>query len=107
MGEPANVNEEYPTIYEEYCSATEKCIATSQRFAEIPSPTSAHYYASALFTKLCTSSISIRMLSPEPDQIGFDAHWDFASVCALTRSLVECYLVFYYLCRACSESITH
>jgi hypothetical protein len=64
----------------------------------IPSPTGAHYFASLLFTKFCTYSVSIMKLSPKPSQIGENAIWDFGSIAVLTRSLIECYLVFFYLC---------
>ena len=89
---------EYLEIHKKYCSIIKQCTSTSRRFMGISSPTSAHFYASILFTKLCTGSLSIKELSPEPELIGSDAHWDFGSVASLTRSLIECYLVFFYLC---------
>jgi hypothetical protein len=33
-----------------------------------------------------------------PHLLGTDAHWDYGSVASLTRNLIECYLVFFYLC---------
>jgi len=90
--------EEYSEIHNNYCSIIKQCTDSSRRFMGIPSPTSAHFYASLLFTKLCTCSVSIRALSPEPELIGLDAHWDFGSVVSLTRNTIECYLVFFYLC---------
>ena len=89
---------EYSETYEKYCSIIKECTSTSRRFMGIPSPTSAPFYASLLFTKLCTGSVSIKKLSPEPEQIRSNVHWDFGSVVSLTRSLIECYLVFFYLC---------
>ena len=90
--------EEYKKIHEKYSVIIKQCTISSRRFMGIPSETSAHFYASLLFTKLCTCSISIRNLSPKPELIGKDAHWDFGSVASLTRNIIECYLVFFYLC---------
>lgn len=90
--------EEYPNIYKEFSESISECIVSSRKFMGIPSKTSAHFYASLLFTKLCTASISIKTISPAPELIGKNSHWDSASVATLTRSLIECYLVFFYLC---------
>lgn len=68
--------------------------------------TSRHYWASILFTRLVVNAQSILRLcpktSPTPDR---HAHWDFSSVASLTRNLLECYFVFYYMCvdRAASD----
>lgn len=95
---------QYAAIHEKYCSLIEKCIESSQNFADIPSPSGAHFYASILFTKMCTYSVSIKKLSPDPCYIGKEVHWDFGSVASLTRNLIECYLSFFYLCiETCPE----
>lgn len=88
----------YQETYKKYCRIVQKCCDSSQDWAGLPSPTSPHFYASLLFTKLCTGSVSIKQLSPAPSLIGQNSHWDFGSVASLTRSIIECYLVFYYMC---------
>ena len=88
----------YRKIYKNFHKALEECKGVSRQFAGIPSPSSAHFYASLLFTKLCTGSVSILSICPPPNRIGRSAHWDCASVAALTRGIIETYLVFFYLC---------
>ena len=88
----------YQESHQKYEDVIKECCETSQNHAGIKSPTSAHFYASLLFTKLCNCANSIGHLCPKPDQIGNDAHWDYSSVSSLTRDLIECYLTFYYLC---------
>lgn len=88
----------YTKIHNDFSTALEKCKESSRKFMGIRSPTGAHFFASVLFTKLCVCSVSIYKLIPEPNMIGKDEHWDFASVASLTRNIVECYLVFNYLC---------
>lgn len=89
---------EYQELYRKYILSVKQCVDASRRFMGIPSPTSAHFYASLIFTKMCTSSISIKKLSPAPELIGSNVHWDFGSLASLTRNVIECYLVFFYLC---------
>lgn len=72
----------------------EKCRRTSQRFANIPSPSNKHFYASVLFTRICVTASSILLILP----LDTDDHWDFASAASLVRNLIECNLVFFYLC---------
>lgn len=88
---------EYTQIYKSYSSIVKKCVLTSQKYAGIPAPSNQHFYAAILFTKLCTISNSIQKLSPLPDLLGENAHWDYASVASLTRNLIECYLTLFYL----------
>lgn len=90
--------EKYSEIHKSYCSIVEKCISTSQKNSGIPAPTHQHFYASILFTKLCTISVSIQKLTPLPSELNDNSHWDYASVASLTRNLIECYLVLFYLC---------
>ncbi len=89
---------EYSKVYRNYYATIKKCTDSSRKYMSIPAPTNAHFHASLLFTKLCTCSVSILNLSPAPEMLGKDAHWDFGSVASLTRNIIECYLVFYYMC---------
>ena len=70
----------------------------SRDCAGIPAPTGKYFYASVLFTRLCVSGMSLLNLSPNPSLLGKNAHWDYVSACSITRNIIECYLIFYYLC---------
>ncbi|MCD8521608.1 MAG: DUF5677 domain-containing protein [Saccharospirillaceae bacterium] len=89
---------EYKEYYDNFKSVLDACKNTSIEYAGIASPTSAHYYASLLFTKLCTSGVTVLSICPPSSSIGKNKHWDCASVATLTRSVIETYLVFFYLC---------
>ena len=76
-----------------------RCTETSQAFAGIKAPSSAHYYASLLFTSLCTRSITLLCLAPHSSWSRKRVeNWDFASAAGITRSLLEVRLAFFYLC---------
>lgn len=76
-----------------------ECIGVSQSCAGIKSPTAAHFYASLLFTSLCTRAISLVSLVPHsPWSQKRLENWDFASAAGLVRSILELRLTFYYLC---------
>jgi len=97
--------EEYSKIYESCYTIMKECSITSKKYEGIKSPTSQHYYAAILFTRICVIAMSINRLSPSPKLIGKEnTPWDFSSVSSLTRNLIECYLTFFYLCiDKCSE----
>jgi hypothetical protein len=98
--------EAYSKIYESYCSLVHKCCSTSQKWAGVPSISDRHFYASLLFTRLCTISVSVKNLAPS--EVGNNDHWDYGSIAALTRSLIETYLTFFYLCiENCSSEEWH
>lgn len=88
--------------YSKSCAEFDKTFREAVKLSHdcegIPSPTGKYFYASVLFTRLCVSAVSLRKLSPDPRLLGRDAHWDYASVCSITRIIVECYLIFHYLC---------
>lgn len=89
---------EYKESYNNFKRVLDSCKRISMEYAGIASPTSAHYYASLIFTKLCTSGVTVLSICPPPSNIGKNKHWDCASVATLTRSIIETYLVFFYLC---------
>jgi hypothetical protein len=75
------------------------CIAVSRKCAGIRSPTGAHFYASVLFTCLCTRGLSLAILAPySPWSKKRIEQWDYASIAILTRSLLEVRIAFFYLC---------
>ncbi|HAT9050342.1 TPA: hypothetical protein JBB55_15130, partial [Legionella pneumophila subsp. pneumophila] len=67
---------------------------TSRAFANIPSKSQQHFYSSVLFTKMCVTAKTLLSVLPDRE----DGHWDYASAASLTRNIIECYLIFYYLC---------
>lgn len=76
-----------------------KCSNLSNALAGIQVPHIKHKFASFLFTSLCTKTFSLICILPKSrfTQKTID-HWDYASVCSLTRVILECYFMFYYLC---------
>ena len=96
MKEAEDMN--YHESYAEFEKTLKDAIKLSRGCAGIPSPTGKHFYASVLFTKLCVTAVSLQKIAPSPKLLGQNAHWDYASACSITRNIVECYLVFHYLC---------
>lgn len=82
-----------------------ECMHISQGYAGIKSPSGKHYYASVLFTALCTRAVSLLTLVPHtPWASKLIEHWDYASVASITRTILELRLAFHYLCaERCSE----
>ncbi|VVP13710.1 hypothetical protein PS850_03502 [Pseudomonas fluorescens] len=76
-----------------------ECMHVSQGYAGIKSPSGKHYYASVLFTALCTRAVSMLTLVPHtPWASKLIEHWDYASVAGITRTILELRLAFHYLC---------
>ncbi len=89
----------YIEALEKYKSLVSECTKTSQKFAGIKSPTNQHFHASVLFTKICTTAISLTLVLPEnKTSTRHKEHWDFSAAASLARSIIECYFIFYYLC---------
>jgi hypothetical protein len=89
----------YLTVVAKFEAALQECIDLSNRYAGIPSPHSRHFYASVLFTTLCTRCSSLAILAPRSlwSTKILDV-WDFASLSTLARSVLELRLTFFYLC---------
>ena len=57
------------------------------------------WWASVLFTRICTASMSLLCLVPRSRFAGKSIeHYDFGAVASLARNIAECYFVFFYLC---------
>jgi hypothetical protein len=56
------------------------------------------YWASVLFTRMCSIGVSLLSLCPGSKVSPDSLHWDFSSVASLARNLLECDLIFFYLC---------
>ncbi len=80
-------------------SIVRECIMVSREFAGIKSPTGAHYYASVLFTSLCTRAVTLAIVTPHsPWAKKKLEHWDYSSLAGVVRSILEVRLAFHYLC---------
>ena len=75
-------------------------IRLSRRAMDRPSETSRIYWSSVLFTRLCSSLLSLLRVLPGStySSVEVDHIWDFAAVANITRSIIECVLFHYYLC---------
>ena len=90
---------QYGSAVEELESALVRSTNISRDCAGIESPTSAHYFASVLFTSLCVRGMSLALLVPHsPFAQKSIEQWDFASVAGVARSILEVRLAFFYLC---------
>jgi hypothetical protein len=103
FGRTANANtsasENYKARIEAFESVLNDCINVSNNCAGIPAPTGAHFYASVLFTALCSRGVSFAILAPGTSwSKKIVDHWDYASLAVLVRSLLEIRLAFFYLC---------
>ncbi len=73
-----------------------ECMHVSKQYGGIPSPSTKHYYASVLFTVLCTRASSVLILTPNsPWTQKIIENWDYASIANLTRSIVEVRATFF------------
>ena len=80
-----------------FTSATGTAIVSSHAAAGFDAG-ARRYWATVLFIKLCSTSVSILWLCPGSQLNNDGDHWDFASVATLTRNLFECALQFFYFC---------
>ena len=71
-------------------------IATSQATTTLQAG-ERRFWASVLFTRLCTFSVSILSLCPASKLNQDGIHWDFGAVASLSRNVFECALTFFYL----------
>jgi hypothetical protein len=88
--------ERYAAALGHFTDAVWRAIATSRAGAGLDAG-ARRYWASVLFTRLCTMSFSILSLCPRSKANSLGNHWDFGSVASLTRNLFECALHFFYL----------
>jgi hypothetical protein len=90
---------DYEEALREYDEVISACTAISQGAEGIFTESRKHYYASVLFTKLCVSGVSLLQLCPgnRLSMAKFE-HWDYSSVGAIARSIIDCSHMYYYLC---------
>lgn len=88
--------EHYIPCLDDFTLALENAITTSHASTGLRC-SNRQVWASVLFTRLCTFSISILSLCPGSKLNPKGLHWDFGSIATLSRNLLECSLVFFYL----------
>lgn len=92
----SEISDAYISSLANFTLALEKAINTSYASTGLQCG-NRRYWASILFTRLCTFSISILALCPGSKVNPKGLHWDFGSIATLTRNLFECWLTFFYL----------
>lgn len=80
----------------------ERCLSSSYAAAGIVAG-DRRFWASVLFTRLCTMGTNILWLCPRSKVNLLGKHWDFTSVGSLTRNLYECVLFYMYFTAECPE----
>jgi uncharacterized protein len=93
---------DYPSAVQMFETACKCASNLSAKTSGRQVPSWREQYASYIFARICTTSISILRTLPQsslhtsPFSLS-SAVWDLPSVCTLTRSLLETWLVFRYL----------
>jgi RES domain len=95
--QPQSAAEHYWTVLPKYIAAVEHAIFLSHRIAGHPSDSPRRYWASMLFTRLCSAAISTLHMCPGSPANTGGTHWDFSSLAPLVRSLVQYGLMLFYL----------
>lgn len=92
----ADVDTVYKSSLRAFTGALEQAIVTSKQVTGLR-VSNRRYWASVLFTRLCTTGVSILWLCPQGPLNPDGLHWDFSSVASLVRNLFECELALFYL----------
>jgi len=96
---------DYLNSLRDYILAMHKCNAASRNHANIPAPTSKHYWSSVIFTALTARAYSLCSILPNnPYSKSKIDNWDNASIAILARAVFESCLTFHYICAdECSD----
>ena len=95
--QPQSAAEHYWIVLPKYIAAVEHAISLSHKIAGTPSDSPRQYWASVLFTRLCSAAISILHICPGSPANTGGTHWDFSALAPLVRSLVQISLMLFYL----------
>jgi len=88
--------EHYIPCLDDFTQALEKAFSTSYFSAGLRC-SNRQVWASVLFTRLCTFATSVLSLCPGSKLNPKGLHWDFGSMATLSRNLLECSFIFFYL----------
>ena len=95
--QPQSAAETYWTELPKYVAAVEHAITTSHKTAGHPSDSARQYWASVLFTRLCSISTGVLHLCPGSPANRDGRYWDFSSLAPLFRNVVRASLSLFYL----------
>jgi len=92
---PLELTQRYNLFRSRFRIQHKRAVQISKGAGGLISKSAREYWASVLFTRFAvtTGSASCLLPSAEPR-----AHWDFSAFASIVRNLVECYLLFYWLC---------
>ena len=90
------LDEYYPSVLSNFTDRVGHAVNSSYSAAGLASGPR-RFWGSVLFTRLCTTSVSILFLCPHSKVNPHGKHWDFGSIASLSRNLYECALHFFYL----------
>src|SRR4051812_33602939 len=88
--------EHYWTVLPRCISALDNSIILSQKIAGVPSESRRHFWASVLFTRLCSAGINLLHLCPGSPGNETWTYWDFSPLAPLVRCLVRTALHLFY-----------
>jgi hypothetical protein len=94
---PQSATEYYWSELPKYIAAVDHAIATSQKIAMRPSDSRRQYWASVLFTRLCSAATSVLHLCPGSPVNREGKHWDFSYLAPIIRSVAQTALMLFYL----------
>ncbi len=95
--QPQSAAEYYWIALPKYIAAVDHAVTISHKTARHSAESARQYWASVLFTRLCSISTSILHMCPGSPSNRDGRHWDFSSLAALIRSLVRAALSLFYL----------
>jgi hypothetical protein len=95
--QPQSAAEHYWTVLPKFIAAVDHTISLSHKIAGHKSDSRRQYWASVLFTRLCSAAISIFHMCPGSPTNTEGTHWDFSSAAPLIRNLVQNSLMLFYL----------
>lgn len=98
-----SADEHYWTVLPKYIAASNHAIYISHKTAGYPTESFRRYWASVLFTRLCSAATSILHLCPGSPANSAGKFWDFSSLAPLVRSLVLTCLMHFYQGTECVE----
>lgn len=96
---PPPPSDDYVKSLDMFDNVLKEAIILSKRLAGIPSPSSRHFYSSVLFTSMVVRGVSLINLAPFSSWSSKEIeHWDYATCCNISRTMLENRLCFHYFC---------
>lgn len=91
-------DKKFTVAFKSYCRTLNLAVKISRLGAGRYGEKDKVVWACILFTKLCTTSRSLRKLLDHDVSKEYKADWDYSSAFSLTRNIMECYQTLFYLC---------